>query len=448
MLVDLSDGKLLSAGGAAALRSRSITALSLSKNDLHEVPKDVWNLEKLTNLQLGRNKLTSIPEGIGRLTNLTHLQLLLNDLSCLPDALCSLTQLSVLTVHRNKIVSLPANFGNLTALKALYLGHNCLKALPTSFYKLTNLELLFMSANQLTTLPGGFGCLTSLKELGVKKNKLNHVTEELGKLPKLQKLWLSGNQLTTVPESIFKLTTLTRLNISDNPLKTLPATVSLLPSTTQLSVPSHLEAHQAPAASSLPAIANTTTPTPTRNIPRSGRVTQLVPIALLCLVALIVVQLWTVEVQVVMSVHHRDVVTLARNHIYAAIQTCRHLASTTHFKEPASKDLATRPYSSLVLHLKCKNYDGVVVPGPSWGPMPTQTSRQPGSTRVQEGNRVDLRLQSRNPGFPLADHPSGLGAESDQPRQPSASECGSISALQVEYNNASLPLTIAPGQEH
>ena len=65
-------------------KDKQLKELDLSRNNLTEVPGDVWELEQLEVLDLGWNKLTSLPESITKLSNLTVLNLSYNQLKNLP----------------------------------------------------------------------------------------------------------------------------------------------------------------------------------------------------------------------------------------------------------------------------------------------------------------------------------------------------------------------------
>ncbi|KAG9577480.1 hypothetical protein KCU77_g15100, partial [Aureobasidium melanogenum] len=72
--------------------------LFLSKNDLQQLPSELWNLGNLAVLSLRSNSLTEISPSIGRLRNLHELNLAGNQLSFLPFELLALVE--------NKLVQL------------------------------------------------------------------------------------------------------------------------------------------------------------------------------------------------------------------------------------------------------------------------------------------------------------------------------------------------------
>ena len=57
-----------------AIANRSITDLSLTTNNLTELPDAIGDLSQLVVLRIDDNKLVSLPDSIGRLSNLEELQ--------------------------------------------------------------------------------------------------------------------------------------------------------------------------------------------------------------------------------------------------------------------------------------------------------------------------------------------------------------------------------------
>jgi len=158
---------------------------------------DVSKLDKkLTigcELRLSRLQLKKIPESLGCLTQLTLLSLSRNDLKQLPkNAFKGLTSLNNLILDQNRLEQLPENvFKGLTSLQTLGIKKNMLKKLPKNAFKgLTSLKTMSLYKNYLKQLPkNAFEGLTSLKTLVLQSNMLKKFPENLFKgLPSLKTL--------------------------------------------------------------------------------------------------------------------------------------------------------------------------------------------------------------------------------------------------------------------
>lgn len=224
----------------------SLRVLSLSSNNISDLPEEITKLENLEVLFLGHKfeifpeqvlaikslkkfaitpKMT-IPEGIGDLTNLEELYLsgfaTNNGIQTVPENISKLTKLKKLILGFNKIEKLPEDFGNLINLEYLDLQYNDLENLPSSFSSLTNLTYLSVRNNRLTHLPDFFGNLIKLGDLRLQNNKLNYLPEDFGRLESLKILYLRYNNLISLPESFGNLKSLELVNIHANNLIKLP----------------------------------------------------------------------------------------------------------------------------------------------------------------------------------------------------------------------------------
>jgi len=86
----------------------SVKALSLSENDLTEIPSSLWELHQLHFLDLSRNLLVDIPGDIGKLQNLQQLDVSGNPLQRpLPTQLLELPHLVRLRVDTAAARRLP-----------------------------------------------------------------------------------------------------------------------------------------------------------------------------------------------------------------------------------------------------------------------------------------------------------------------------------------------------
>ncbi|WP_353573127.1 COR domain-containing protein, partial [Candidatus Albibeggiatoa sp. nov. BB20] len=108
----------------------------------------------------------------GQLQNLSYLSLSGNQLKELPASFGQLQNLSILYLWNNSLKELPASFGQLQNLSVLYLFENPLKELPTWFGQLQNLSELGLSKNQLKELPVSLGQLKNSCKLDISGNPL------------------------------------------------------------------------------------------------------------------------------------------------------------------------------------------------------------------------------------------------------------------------------------
>ncbi|MBD2505702.1 leucine-rich repeat domain-containing protein [Nostoc muscorum FACHB-395] len=232
-VLNLNENRLTTLPEAIA-RLQQLTSLNLKLNRLTTLPVAITRLQQLTNLDLAGNRLTTLPEAIARLQQLTSLYLNSNELTTLPEAITRLQQLTDLNLYHNQLTALPEAITRLQQLTDLYLGYNQLTTLPEAITRLQQLTDLDLSGNQLTTLPEAITRLQQLTSLNLSGNQLTTLPEAITRLQQLTSLNLSGNQLTTLPEAITRLQQLTDLDLGHNQLTTLPEAITRLQQLTSL----------------------------------------------------------------------------------------------------------------------------------------------------------------------------------------------------------------------
>ena len=204
----------------------NLTKLDLRYNHLRGLPSEIGQLTSLTRLNLEGNQLTSLLGEIAQLTNLKQLNLTnlkqlnltRNQLKDLPPEIFQLTNLTKLQLGGNKLTVLPPEIFQLINLTHFSVTGNKLMVLPPEIFQLINLTELFLSNNQLTSLPPGLGNLTNLTLLDLGANKLKALPSEIAQLKQLTTLYLDSNQLTDLPLEIIHLSNLQWLGLTDNPL--------------------------------------------------------------------------------------------------------------------------------------------------------------------------------------------------------------------------------------
>lgn len=120
----------------------SVYSLSLRKNRLTQIPKEVFLLKNLERLDLSRNRISVIPDELSSLKNLRELDLSKNELTQISPAVGELENLIVLRLYLNNITALPAQLGQLTKLEVLDIWGTELEYFPDELARLTSLKVL------------------------------------------------------------------------------------------------------------------------------------------------------------------------------------------------------------------------------------------------------------------------------------------------------------------
>ena len=87
--------------------SKKFEYLSLSWNQIKEIPKELGQLTNIKTLYLTDNQIKEIPSELGKLTNLQELSLNKNQIKEIPKELRQLTNLEWLYLTDNKIKEIP-----------------------------------------------------------------------------------------------------------------------------------------------------------------------------------------------------------------------------------------------------------------------------------------------------------------------------------------------------
>ncbi|MEZ0611979.1 leucine-rich repeat domain-containing protein [Fibrella sp. WM1] len=204
---------------------RSLREIDASSNKLTYISKGLARLTRLSELDLSHNLLESLPTNMERLSLLYNLNLHGNKLVDIPPALFRMNNLGVLNLSNNKIERLPVKLGDKSRIFDLDLSDNFLCDLPEDFSGLKVLRNLNLSNNKLESIPNSIYELTYLSDLDLEKNKLTHIDSKIDNLKNLQDLNLDYNQIKSLPPSIGNLKELLSLSISNNNLTNVPDSV-------------------------------------------------------------------------------------------------------------------------------------------------------------------------------------------------------------------------------
>lgn len=146
--------------------------------------------------------------------SLTH-----QNLADIPRQIGKLDKLETLRLFGNRITHLPAWLGNLEGLRRLYLGSNLIDDITPYLPFILHLEVLGLNSNPISRVPDEIHRLSKLAVLGLSKTAIQDLPDSVGLLPSLAQLYLSSCALLTVPKIVYDLKNLQVLILSNNPLR-------------------------------------------------------------------------------------------------------------------------------------------------------------------------------------------------------------------------------------
>eukprot|EP01086_Lenisia_limosa_P005732 TRINITY_DN2310_c0_g1_i1.p1 TRINITY_DN2310_c0_g1~~TRINITY_DN2310_c0_g1_i1.p1 ORF type:complete len:922 (-),score=64.78 TRINITY_DN2310_c0_g1_i1:19-2784(-) len=245
--------------------------ISLTSNQLTEVPKSLTCIGSLTEVRLAGNYIKTVCEEIGNLSKLLFLDLRNNLINELPQSLNALSTLESLNVRKNYLKELPAMKQLTNCLNCM---ENCFESLPFDFA--SSSKLLFfkscklkevgrlccpnviglnmsenciqtidlsgmpaltsvnLSCNMFERIPA-FSPITRVSDLYLQNNRISKLGAELSGMA-ISKLDLHNNRISDVPSVFSKLPNLQFLNLSGNHIKSLPKSFEKMTLLKELSV--------------------------------------------------------------------------------------------------------------------------------------------------------------------------------------------------------------------
>ena len=172
---------------------------------LREIPRAVFESGART-VDASNNRITAIAPAIRALANLQRLTLSSNDLVEVPRELCECVQLRALVLDRNRIARLPtdAPWANLAKLQTLSLSRNALTELPSGLGALASLTKLNVAGNRLRALPAELASCAKLQEVDASDNDpaAFAIPSSFGRLTALAALHLDNSGVTDIPTEV------------------------------------------------------------------------------------------------------------------------------------------------------------------------------------------------------------------------------------------------------
>lgn len=129
----------------------TIYAVSLAKNKLEELPKELWKFSNLKELHLEKNRLTSLPDSLDYFIKLEFLNLDRNDFETVPLVISRLENLKKLVLSRNKINVISGNLFYCSKLEEMDFYDNPIGTVEPKIFEMKQLKKLDMQGVMLST---------------------------------------------------------------------------------------------------------------------------------------------------------------------------------------------------------------------------------------------------------------------------------------------------------
>ena len=215
-----------------------IEELTISGNDLYELPDNIGRLQNLTLLDVSYNQLEALPKSILEMHHLRRLYINDNEFTFLPDWLANL-KLDLLYAVANPLRQIPLNSPSVALDEELWLKlHDQLKAstkirsvllqsipFPIDLkwigkqHRLRDIEL---SDCMMWILPRSLWQCKRLRNLKIIECPVTEIGDGIGQLSELRKLVVEATDIRTLPKSIVHCTSLTFVEVSCGELARFP----------------------------------------------------------------------------------------------------------------------------------------------------------------------------------------------------------------------------------
>ncbi|MES2589890.1 MAG: leucine-rich repeat domain-containing protein [Bacteroidota bacterium] len=118
----------------------SVFKLSLKRQKLDSLPKEILKFKNITHLDLSFNKLSSLPDFLSEFKLLQEIDISKNKFTLFPTQLCLFPNLEHLKMNRNEIAKIDECIVFLSSLSYIDFWDNPIKEFPTAFLDLKNLK--------------------------------------------------------------------------------------------------------------------------------------------------------------------------------------------------------------------------------------------------------------------------------------------------------------------
>lgn len=209
------------------LHIENIRYLQWTDSDIRNITNAIRNVSKLETLIMRNNRLTNLTHHqFLSYENLVYLDLSRNEINDLPRNVFVNLSLAQLYLSHNKLNAIPFQvFAPMKDLRILDLSHNSIVTILDHFFKFNkHIEELRLNDNKIAKLTSNaLEDLADLNKLDLSNNSLTSIAKGLfDSLNKLQYLNLAGNPLVNLASGTFRsLHSLTHLDLSNNMLKQL-----------------------------------------------------------------------------------------------------------------------------------------------------------------------------------------------------------------------------------
>lgn len=223
-------------------KTENLTDLTLNNLSLDDLPKQLFELQKLKTLRLKSRRLKEIPDDILKLNQLEVLKIEGGNTTTITDKIVQLKNLRELMIYEcpirylprdieyhqkleniafigTSLKRIPKRLSKLTSLKYINFASNSISGLPDFLADFANLEVLWLYGNRLNSIPDFVFSISQLRKLSLAKNPITTIPNKFDKLENLNTLFLSNLSLSEMPNSIFSLNKLEELHLGDNDLK-------------------------------------------------------------------------------------------------------------------------------------------------------------------------------------------------------------------------------------
>lgn len=211
--------------------------LDMSFNRFKAVDASFQIFYKLQSLDLSHNEITEVTNAISVLINLNVIDLSHNKIKAIPEGFGQLTALHTCRLNNNQLTEMPVPLTKLFQLKYLNLSNNYIGEIKSSYFStLLKLTELYIDHNIIPVIPFSAFSLNKLVIFSANFNRLSVMPDPIGQLVSLKELYLSNNQISAIPMSVAKLNSLDIFEIEHNCISHLPSSITALSSLRRLNL--------------------------------------------------------------------------------------------------------------------------------------------------------------------------------------------------------------------